>query len=131
MGNYSTDFAQVIPQDSLDLVTVYIGFHHCPLATRREFITAVRSVIRPGGKLILRDHDAHNEDLWRTAALAHDTFNAGIEQSWQTNEQELRNFYSLRFITDYLVDLGFENNGQVFFQPGDPTRNGLMVFTKV
>ncbi len=131
MGNYSTHFAQVIPRNSLDLVTVYIGFHHCPLATRKEFISSVRSVIRPGGKLILRDHDAHNEDLWRTAALAHDTFNAGIEQSWQSNEKELRNFYSLRFITDYLVDLGFKNEGKIYFQPGDPTRNGLMKFTKV
>ena len=131
MGDYSSDFAQTIPQNSLDLVTVYIGFHHCPLAKRMEFISAVRSVIRPGGKLILRDHDAHNEEMWRTAALAHDTFNAGIEQSWQINENELRNFYSLEFIISYLEDLGFEKEGQIYFQPGDPTRNGLMGFTKI
>ena len=131
MGDYSSDFARVIPENSLDLVTVYIGFHHCPLSKRREFISSVRSVIRPGGKLILRDHDAHNEDMWRTAALAHDTFNAGTDQSWQVNGNELRNFYSLRFIIDYLEDLGLENDGQVYFQRGDPTRNGLLGFTKI
>ena len=131
MGDYSSNFAKVIPSNSLDLVTVFIGFHHCPLSKRLEFISSVRSVIRPGGKLILRDHDVHNEDMWRMAALAHDTFNAGIDQNWQFNSKELRNFYSLRFITDYLEDLGFEHDGQIYFQRGDPTRNGLMGFTKV
>ncbi len=130
MGNYSTEFAQVIPKNSLDLVTVYIGFHHCPLHKREEFISAVIDVIRPGGRLILRDHDAHNEDMWRMAALAHDTFNAGIEESWQFNENELRNFYSLRFIIDYLENLGLKHGGQLYFQRGDPTRNGLTAFTK-
>ncbi len=131
MGDYSSEFTKTIPKDSLDLVTVYIGFHHCPLEKRREFISSVFRVISPGGKLILRDHDAHNEDMWRTAALAHDTFNAGIEQSWQINRNEVRNFYSLEFIIKYLEDLGLKYDGQTHFQPGDPTRNGLMGFTKV
>ncbi len=131
MGNYSSEFANVIPKNSLDLATVYIGFHHCPLNKRMEFISSVRDVIRPGGTLILRDHDAHNEDLWRIAALAHDTFNAGIDESWQFNSNELRNFYSLRFIIDYLEDLGFRHGGSIYFQQGDPTRNGLTGFVKV
>lgn len=130
MGNYSSEFANVIPKNSLDLVTVYIGFHHCPLSKREEFISSVIDVIRPGGRLILRDHDAHNEDMWRIAALAHDTFNAGINENWQYNDNELRNFYSLRFIIDYLEDLGLKHNGQLYFQRGDPTRNGLTAFTK-
>jgi len=130
MGNYATEFASIIPRNSLDLVTVYIGFHHCPLDQRGEFVSAVRDVIRPGGKLILRDHDAYNEDMWRMAALAHDTFNAGTDQSWQVNENELRNFYSLEYIIAYLAELGLKQGGPVLFQHGDPTRNGLMVFTK-
>ena len=88
-------------------------------------------LIRPGGKLILRDHDAHNEDMWRMAALAHDTFNAGIDETWQFNHDELRNFYSLRFIIDYIENLGLEHSRQLYFQRGDPTRNGLTAFTKV
>ena len=131
MGNYSSNFAKIIPGNSLDLVTVFIGFHHCPIEKREEFISSVRSVIKPGGKLILRDHDAHNEDMWRMAALAHDTFNAGIDENWQFNSDELRNFYSLRFITDYLENIGFKHDGQIYFQRGDPTCNGLMGFTKV
>lgn len=131
MGDYSIAFADTIPHNSLDLVTVYIGFHHCPLHKRRAFIGAVRDVMRPGAKLILRDHDARDEDMWRMAALAHDTFNAGTNETWRTNRNEVRNFYSLRYIVGYLEDLGLRYDGDVYFQPGDPTRNGLMAFTKV
>ena len=131
MGNYSTEFANIIPHNSLDMVTVFIGFHHCPLDTRRQFISAVRDVIRPGGVMILRDHDCHNEDAWRMAALAHDTFNAGTEESWQYNADELRNFYSIRYIIDLVEDTGFRNNNMLLFQPGDPTRNGLTAFRKI
>lgn len=131
MGNYSTEFANIIPHNSLDMVTVFIGFHHCPLNTRQQFISAVRDVIRPGGVLILRDHDCYNEDAWRMAALAHDTFNAGTEESWQFNADELRNFYSIRFIIDLVEDTGFRNNNKLLFQPGDPTRNALTAFRKI
>ncbi len=131
MGNYSTEFAKIIPRNSLDMVTVFIGFHHCPLETRQQFISAVRDVIRPGGVLILRDHDCYNEDAWRMAALAHDTFNAGTEESWQFNTDELRNFYSIRFIIDLVEKTGFRNNNMLLFQPGDPTRNGLTAFRKI
>ena len=131
MGNYSTEFANIIPHNSLAMVTVYIGFHHCPLEQRKAFISAVRDVLRPGGTLILRDHDVFDETSWRIAALAHDTFNAGTNESWQFNADELRNFYSNRFIIDFLEKLGFENGNKLLFQPGDPTRNALTAFTKV
>jgi SAM-dependent methyltransferase len=131
MGDYSTEFANIIPHNSLDMVTVFIGFHHCPLAKREAFVSSVRDVLRPGGTLILRDHDCHDEDSWRIAALAHDTFNAGTNESWQTNANELRNFYSMRFIIAYVEAIGFRNNDQLLYQPGDPTRNGLTAFTKI
>ena len=131
MGQYSTAFSHTIDKNSLDLVTVYIGFHHCPKQKREGFISAVRDVLKPGGKLILRDHDAKNSDLWHVAALAHDTFNAGTHESWQTNHNEVRNFYSLKFIINYLSKLGLRYDGKVLFQSGDPTKNGLMSFTKV
>jgi SAM-dependent methyltransferase len=131
MGNYSTEFANIIPHNSLDMVTVFIGFHHCPLDTRESFISSVRDVLRPGGTLILRDHDCYDEDSWRMAALAHDTFNAGTDETWQFNADELRNFYSIRFIIDLVEEIGFRNNNHLLFQPGDPTRNGLTAFRKI
>ena len=131
MGDYSTEFTKLIAPKSLDLVTVYIGFHHCPLHKREDYIASVIELIRPGGKLILRDHDAHNEDMRRVAALAHDTFNAGTQQSLESNKNELRHFYSHEFIIDTLQRAGLRHDGKILFQPGDPTRNGLMAFTRV
>lgn len=131
MGDYATTFASIIPKNSLDLITVYIGFHHCPIDKRQEYISAVRDVLKPGGRLILRDHNAHNEDMRRMAALAHDVFNAGTEQSWDYNQHELRNFYSLDFITNYVSSLGFKHDGKILYQDGDPTLNALTAFTKV
>ena len=131
MGDYSTDFTKVINRGSLELITVYIGFHHCPLEKRDAFITSIADLLKPGGKLILRDHDASNEDMLHIAGLAHDTFNAGTSQKWQSNKNEVRNFYSLEYIIDYLAKRGLHYEGKVLFQEGDPTRNGLMSFTRV
>ncbi len=64
-------------------------------------------------------------------ALAHDTFNAGIDESWQFSSNEFRNLYSLRYIIQVIEDIGFKHNGQLYFQPGDPGRNGLTALTRV
>ena len=79
----------------------------------------------------LRDHAAYNENQWRIAALTHDTFSAATHVTWSSNEKELRNFYSLNYLIRYLARLGLRFDGKVLFQKGDPTKNGLMAFTKV
>ncbi len=131
MTDYHTDYTKSIPKDSLDLVTVYIGFHHCPVDLRVSFISSIRDVLRVGGKLVLRDHDCDTEDQATLVALAHDVFNMGTNETWKYNSEEIRNFYSLTFITNFIVQLGFTFNKQTLFQEGDPTKNALMLFTKI
>jgi SAM-dependent methyltransferase len=131
MANYQTDFASHIKKESLDLVTVYIGFHHCPLHLRTQYISSVGTTLRPGGKLVLRDHDCDSEDQKRIVALAHDVFNMGTKETWKYNQAEIRNFYTLDFIINFVEDLGFRFEKQTLFQEGDPTKNALMLFTKV
>ena len=130
MKNYHAQFNEEINANSLDLVVVYIGFHHCPFHLRSTFIGAIEKVLRKGGKLILRDHDCHNEDQKRMAALAHDVFNMGTYEPWEYNKSETRNFYSLKFIVSYIEKLGFRYENKKVFQAGDPTLNALMLFTK-
>lgn len=130
MSNYQTNFSRYIKNGSLDLVTVYIGFHHCPLHLRESFISSVGNTLRPGGKLVLRDHDCDSEDQKRIVALAHDVFNMGTKETWQYNEAEIRNFYTLDFIIDFVGELGFKFDKRTLFQEGDPTKNALMLFTK-
>lgn len=131
MADYNTRYSDIIPKDSLDLVTVYIGFHHCPIPLRTAFISAIRDAMRKGGRLVLRDHDCHDEGQMTMVALAHDVFNMGTNESWEYNDAEVRNFYSLDFIIDFVQKIGFEFNKKTLFQDGDPTKNALMMFTKI
>lgn len=129
--DYRTSYTSIIPAKSLDLVTVYIGFHHCPVNLRTSFISSVRDTLRVGGKLILRDHDCDTEDQKTLVALAHDVFNMGTNETWEYNSKEIRNFYSLDFICGFVEKIGFKFDKRTLFQEGDPTKNALMMFTKV
>lgn len=129
--DYSTNYASHIEEESLDLVTVYIGFHHCPIPLRKTYIQSIARVMRKGGKLVLRDHDCHNRKQETLVALAHDVFNLGTSESWDYNQREVRNFYTLPFIIDFVSQLGFRYERQSLYQAGDPTRNALMLFTKI
>lgn len=131
MTDYNTDYSKHIPSESLDLVTVYIGFHHCPIQLRNTFIGSINKVMRKGGKLILRDHDCTTDEQKVLVALAHDVFNMGTLESWEYNAEEIRNFYSLEFICKFVEDIGFKFEKQTLFQKGDPTKNALMLFTKI
>ncbi|WP_258104864.1 hypothetical protein [Marinoscillum sp. MHG1-6] len=131
MADYRTEYSKLIDNESLDLVTVYIGFHHCPIDLRKTFISSIRDTLRVGGKLILRDHDCNTEAQKTMVALAHDVFNMGTKESWDYNSKEVRNFYSLEFICKFVEDIGFKFDKRTLFQEGDPTKNALMMFTKV
>ena len=130
-ADYKTKYSELIPNESLDLVTIYIGFHHCPLELRVPFISSIRDTLRVGGKLILRDHDCSTEEQKTMVALAHDVFNMGTLESWSYNSNEVRNFYSLAFICNFVEQIGFKFDKRTLFQEGDPTKNALMLFTKI
>jgi len=131
MENYTVDLKHKLPQNSLDLVSVFIGFHHCPLHLRDEFIMSLRDAMKMGGKMLLRDHDVHSQTMQHTVGLAHDVFNVGTGQDWSYNKRELRHFYSLAFIQKKLRSLGFKQVGKEIYQKGDPTKNALMLFEKM
>lgn len=131
MADYKTQYSKIIASESLDLVTIYIGFHHCPIDLRIPFISSIRDTLRVGGKLILRDHDCDTDDQKAMVALAHDVFNMGTNETWEYNSKEVRNFYSLEFICRFVENVGFKFDKRTLFQEGDPTRNALMLFTKI
>lgn len=131
LTDYDTDYSKTIKNESIDLVTVYIGFHHCPINLRTTFISSIRNTLRTGGKLVLRDHDCFDENQKTMVALAHDVFNMGTEENWEYNSKETRNFYSLNFICQFVEEIGFKFDKRTLFQEGDPTKNALMLFTKI
>jgi SAM-dependent methyltransferase len=130
LGDYDPFAAVRIPDSSVDLVTNYIGFHHAPADRLDPFVRSIARVLRPGGKLVVRDHDVDGADMNAMVGLAHDVFNAGVGLSWAENHAQIRNFTSVAELTRYLEQRGFTRAAGAGLQPGDPTKNTLMLFVK-
>lgn len=130
LADYRPPMAKTIANNSLDLVSIFIGLHHCPIPLREEFLSSIRDTMKPGAYLLIRDHDAKNTKMRAVVGLAHDVFNMGTQESWDYNERELRHFYSLSFLDNWLSNSGFVGDGRRLFQSGDPTHNALMVYRK-
>jgi len=93
-------------------------------------LLAIHRALRPGGRMIVRDHQVDSPKMNRMVALAHDVFNLGLGTGWAVNQAEIRRFTSLEQLTGQLDKVGFRRDPRALYQPGDPTRNALMVFTK-
>ena len=87
-------------------------------------------MLRPGGMLILRDHDVTTPEMFAFVSLAHTVFNAGLGVPWETNRQELRYFVSVAEWVRRLQAAGFADTGQRLLQAHDPSDNVLMAFVK-
>src|SRR5437870_10613633 len=92
LGNYDALDATGIPDASVDLITNFIGFHHTPLDRLDPFVASIRRALRPGGRLVLREHDVDGPEMNALVALAHDVFNAGVRRPWASNHLQLRHF---------------------------------------
>lgn len=130
MGNYEPFDGNAIRPESVELVTNFIGFHHAPTDKRARFIQAVWQVLKPGGRLVVRDHDVDSPEMHAFVALAHDVFNAGLNITWAENAAQVRNFTSVPQLEAALSAAGFEKSASRLLQAHDPTRNTLMVFVK-
>jgi len=130
LNDYAPISSADVPDQSLDLVTNFIGFHHSPPEKRDSFVQSLARVLRPGGRMIVRDHDVDSEKINRMVALAHDVFNMGLGVDWSVNQQEIRNFTSLNALTAYLEGFGFKYSAHPQRQAGDPTQNCLIHFVR-
>lgn len=129
MGDYEPVPAAV-PDASLDLVLNFIGFHHAPAAKLAPFVASLRRVLRPGGRMLVRDHDVDSKKQDTLTALAHDVFNAGLLIPWEETARQVRLFRSLRDWTSYLAAAGFKRSEKLIAQPNDPTQNLLAEYAK-
>ena len=130
LDDYAPIPRATIGDESLDLVTCYIGLHHCPREKLVDYVQSIRRVLRPGGHFVLRDHDAGTDDMRTFASLVHTVFNAGLGVSWEDDRRELRLFEGLEFWIDTLVGNGFVDSGKRLLQAHDPSLNTLLCFTR-
>jgi SAM-dependent methyltransferase len=119
-----------IASSSIDLVTCYIGLHHVPLERLDPFVRSIVRVLRPGGTFILRDHDVSSAAMNTFVSLVHTVFNAGLNESWETNQRELRHFRPIAEWIAYLDERGLQDKGLRELQSHDPSDNVLLAFSK-
>jgi SAM-dependent methyltransferase len=129
-NNYQEINENQIKNESIELIICYIGLHHCPPEKLASFVQSLYRILKPGGSLILRDHDVKTPQMHAFVSLVHAVFNAGLGISWENNQKELRHFNSLAYWIQYLEKFGFKTNGQTILQDYDPSLNTLIRFVK-
>ncbi len=122
--------SETIPSGTLELVTCYIGLHHAPIEKLEDFIASIERVLKPGGRFILRDHDVTTDSMDHFVSLVHTVFNLGLNEPWDYNAKEFRNFQSVETWCQNLAKFGFIDSGHKILQANDPSANTLLLFSK-
>ncbi len=130
LDDYKPISESIIADSSLDLVTCYIGLHHCSPEDLDAYVASISRVLREGGLFILRDHNAADPAMVVFASLVHTVFNAGLGESWENNQKEKRFFKGLDHWIDVLSRHGFECDERRLLQDHDPSDNTLIAFVK-
>ena len=129
LGNYDP-IDTAVGDGSLDLVSNFIGFHHCPDDRLLGFLQSIRRVLRPGGRLLVREHNVVSPTMDTFVALAHDVFNAGVRLTWADNAAQVRGFRSVEDGTRVIEAVGFTRTEKLLVQRHDPTDNYLLEFRR-
>ena len=135
LGTYiNLDYEPVsneIANESLDVVTCYIGLHHCPVNKLNDFISSINRTLRVGGAFIIRDHDVKTPEMANFVSLVHTVFNVGLNESLEFEHADFKNFKPADEWSAMITKAGFRDAGKRILQDKDPSDNTLMLFTKV
>jgi SAM-dependent methyltransferase len=130
--DYANPNLKELPEDSADVITCYVGLHHFPEHTVKNFLHDVRRVLRPEGHFLLVDHDVVDKKSLHYAQGAHTIFNVMGGVSKKEEMGEIRNFQPMSYWQNLLEEVGFQStrqsHDQVLIRQGDPSRNRMMCF---
>jgi SAM-dependent methyltransferase len=120
-----------IEAESLDVVTCYIGLHHCPHHLLKGFIQSIHRVLRKGGLFIMRDHDVKTPQMHIFVSLVHTVFNLGLNVPWQVEAEEFKSLRPISEWSEIVSAEGFSDTGERILQDKDPSLNTLLSFIKL
>lgn len=130
ISDYAPIPSDKIPDASIDMVTCYIGLHHCKSDKLEAFVRSIARILRPGGVFVMRDHDVRGPEMHTFVSLVHTVFNLGLQVDWEVEAQDTKLFKSAEEWAAYICALGFTDSGKRILQDGDPSLNTLMAFSK-
>lgn len=130
LNDYAPFDTEKLKDNSVDMVTCFIGLHHIPEDKMDGFLKSIRRILRPGGNFMLVDHDVQSEKDCAMANMAHSVYNAVMGVSLREEKNEIRNFHSLTHWKKLLEKYGFEKTvcDQIMVREGDPSKNTMMRF---
>lgn len=130
INDYAPFDTEKLGDNSVDMVTCFIGLHHIPEEKMDGFLKSIRRVLRPGGSFMLVDHDVRSEKDNAMANMAHSIYNAVMGVSLQEEKNEVRNFRSLAHWNQLLEKYGFGKTAceHTMIREGDPSKNTMMRF---
>jgi FAD/FMN-containing dehydrogenase len=130
LGSYEPIPTDAIPDQSVDVITCYIGLHHAHPDALTGFLRSLVRILRPGGRLIFRDHDVTSPAMDSFVTLAHTVFNAGLGVPWETHAKDLCYLTPVATWVDRMAAVGLHDLGPHLLQAHDPSANTLMGFQK-
>ena len=130
INGYDPISSSVIADNSLDVVTCYIGLHHCPVAKLNGFVQSVTRILRPGGAFVIRDHNVKTPEMATFVSLVHTVFNVGLNETWEFETKDFKNFKPADEWAVIIEKAGFKDVGKRVLQDKDPSDNTLMLFIK-
>ena len=130
LNDYAPIGQSVIPDESVDLVTCYIGLHHCHPKEFSSYVSSVNRILRSGGMFIVREHDVSTDEMAIFVSLVHTVFNLGLKVEWEKDSTEYKSFRTINEWCDMITQEGFKDLGFRILQKGDPTLNTLIGFIK-
>lgn len=120
-----------VPDNSVDLIGCFGGLHHIPSERVDGFVKSLHSKLRPGGVILLREHNASNDNLKAIAAVVHTFVNAADGVKWEVEKKEVREFKSEQEWTQLMEKHGFKRiSPDSLVLKDDPTENALFAFVK-
>ena len=120
-----------IADGSLEVITCYIGLHHCPPEKLDAFVSSINRILKPGGCFIIRDHDVKAPEMATFVSLVHTVFNVGLNETWEFETKDLKSFKSADEWAKIISKAGFKDSGKRVLQDKDPSDNTLMFFKKI
>src|SRR3990167_8515115 len=91
-----------VPDGEIDLIACLGGLHHIPKERTGPFVDSMHRKLKPGGVLLLRDHDVTTPELRAIASVVHSFVNATSGVAWDIEKQEIREFHSAEYWTQFM-----------------------------
>lgn len=134
------EISNQITDNSVDMIACLGGLHHIPASRVDNFVGSLHKKLRPGGVILLRDHNVTDhsgtnglasEDLKAIAAVVHTFVNASDGVKWEVEKKEIREFKSAKEWTQLMENHGFKRiSNQELVLKDDPTENAMFAFVK-